>query len=53
MRQAQTICPERKRRRKERRPERFYIGHAVKSCMTVIESDGALSEYLEGKYLEK
>ncbi len=31
----------------------FFLGHAVKSCMTVIESDGALSEYLEGKYLEK
>lgn len=29
------------------------LGHAVKSCMTVIESDGALSEYLESKYLEK
>ncbi len=29
-----------------------FLGHTVKSCMTVIESDGALSEYLENKYLE-
>lgn len=30
---------------KERIDCRFFPGHAVKSCMTVIKSDGVLSEY--------
>lgn len=35
--------------RKEKTPKEritclFFLGHAVKSCMTVIESDGALSK---------
>lgn len=41
--QAQRKCQERRKRRKEKRPERFYLGRAVKSCTTVIDYDGALS----------
>lgn len=41
--QAQERCSKRRKRRKEERPERFYLGRAVKSCTTVIDYDGALS----------
>lgn len=51
--QAQEKDQERRKRRKGELPDDSYLGHTVKSCMTVIESDGALSEYLENKYLEK
>lgn len=32
---------------KEKVPDHFILGHAVKSCMTVISNDGELSE-IEG-----
>ena len=47
MQQVQRKDFERGQRRKGELSANFYLGHAVKNCMTVIESDGALSEYLE------
>ncbi len=38
--QAQKKGFERRKRRKEELPEDSYLGHAVKNCMTVIESMG-------------
>lgn len=42
--QAQRKKDERKKRRKEPYSCRRNLGHAVKSCMTVIKNDGALSD---------
>lgn len=38
--QAQVKSFEREKRRKEGSPAGSYLGHAVKNCMTVIESMG-------------
>lgn len=42
--QAQRKKDERKKRRKDRHPCRQVLGHTVKSCMTVISNDVALSD---------
>lgn len=49
--QAQTTDFERGRRRKEEPPAGSCLGHTVKSCMTVIKIDGALSGNLKSKLI--
>lgn len=42
--QAQQKKDERKKRRKDLHPDRQVLGYTVKSCMTVIRDDVALSD---------